>query len=147
MPALKNARHERFAQLVAKGASQVEAYDAAGYEVKGESSRRGAATRLCANVSVAGRIKELLETAAERTIITMTQVMLDIEAIKQRCMQGEPVRDKEGNETGEWKFDARAALEACKLQGMYHGAWKNKTEHSGTVTLEELVCGGHGDEE
>jgi phage terminase small subunit len=69
MPALENARHERFAQELAKGASQTDAYLAAGY--KGDKT---AASRLSTNVNVQQRIAELKAKAAERTIITIHDI-------------------------------------------------------------------------
>ncbi len=42
MPVLKNARHERFAQNVAKGMSAAEAYEKAGYKRNdGSAGQRG----------------------------------------------------------------------------------------------------------
>jgi len=66
---LKNARQERFAQELAKGRSQVDAYQAAGYKPD-----RGAATRLSANVSVAARVEELKGRAADKAAITVADI-------------------------------------------------------------------------
>lgn len=63
MPVLSNPRHERFAQELFKGKSAIDAYGDAGY-----SPDRGAATRLSANVSIAARLKELQEAAAQKVI-------------------------------------------------------------------------------
>jgi adenosyl cobinamide kinase/adenosyl cobinamide phosphate guanylyltransferase len=60
---LKNVRHERFAQELAKGKSQLEAYVAAGYKPD-----RGAATRLSANVSVRDRVLELTKMTTEKVV-------------------------------------------------------------------------------
>lgn len=62
MPALKNPKHEAFAQGRAKGLSQDEAYVAAGY-----ASNEGNAGRLNRNEQVVARIAELLERVAEKT--------------------------------------------------------------------------------
>lgn len=58
---LKNARQEKFAQELAKGKSQVEAYAAAGYVPK-ESN----ASRLIANDKVRNRVLELTKKTAEK---------------------------------------------------------------------------------
>lgn len=63
MPALKDPKHEAFAQHVAKGMSQQDAYKAAGY--KGD---RTAASRLSTNVNIGQRIAELTEKAAEKAL-------------------------------------------------------------------------------
>lgn len=66
MPALKNAKHERFAQELAKGETADAAYENAGY-----SPNRGNATRLKANESVAARVAEIQGKAAARAEITV----------------------------------------------------------------------------
>jgi phage terminase small subunit len=66
---LKNARHERFAQELAKGKSKLGAYTVAGYEPD-----RGAATRLSANVNIDRRVKELKAKAAEKVIVTVADI-------------------------------------------------------------------------
>ncbi len=59
MPVLKNTRHERFAQNVAKGMSATEAYEKAGYK-----RNDGSAGRLHRNAQVKERIAELQNRAA-----------------------------------------------------------------------------------
>ena len=64
MPLLQNARHERFAQLVASGKHSVmEAFKQAGYS---DESAHQNACRLRANESVAARIEELRARNAEK---------------------------------------------------------------------------------
>ena len=70
MPALGNARHERFAQELAKGKSASEAYVLAGYE-----ESRSAASRLSANVNVQARVDELKERAAANVSLTREWVL------------------------------------------------------------------------
>src|SRR5262245_25884143 len=75
MPALKNPRHEAFAQAIfsgitnAKGGahSQAEAYRRAGYHVTNGNSARACASRLLTFANgIAERIKELQAIAAEQ---------------------------------------------------------------------------------
>lgn len=105
MPALKNARHERFAQELAKGETADAAYAAAGFK-----ANRGNAVRLKANESVLARAAELKEKAAEKTGLT-------IEGLTDRLLK---IAEK-----GEKKEDApmlqlaRASImDAAKLNGM-----------------------------
>jgi phage terminase small subunit len=73
---LKNARHERFAQELAKGLTKLKAYTAAGYKPDA-----GAATRLSGNVNVKARLVELKSDIARHTGITaadITQRLLKI---------------------------------------------------------------------
>jgi phage terminase small subunit len=81
MPVLKNAKHELFAQALAKGMSAIRAYEAAGYKPD-----RGAASRLSANVSISVRLNELLEKAAERTLVTVERVTAELEQARQLAM-------------------------------------------------------------
>jgi phage terminase small subunit len=54
MATLNNARHEKFAQELAKGKAAAEAYTAAGYKYD-----RGNASRLTANDNISRRVEEL----------------------------------------------------------------------------------------
>ena len=69
MPALKNARWERFAQALAKGETTDAAYALAGY-----TPNRGNATRLKAKEAVLGRLAEIQEKAAVRAEITAADI-------------------------------------------------------------------------
>lgn len=63
MPVLKNPRHERFAQELAKGKSATEAYGLAGYKPNQQN-----ASRLMLNDVVKARVAELSAKVAERAI-------------------------------------------------------------------------------
>lgn len=69
MTVLKNARHEKFAQELAKGKSQIDAYEAAGYKPD-----RTAASRLSTNVNIIDRLAELQEKAADVAVITAADI-------------------------------------------------------------------------
>lgn len=69
MPALKNARHELFAQELSSGATADAAYEAAGFK-----PNRGNATRLKANESIAARLAEIQNKAAERVVVTIDDI-------------------------------------------------------------------------
>lgn len=105
MPTLDNARHERFAQELAKGKTQEEAYKEAGY--KGD---RTAASRLSTNVNLQARVAEIQNRAAIRTEITVagiTERLLNI-AAKGETKEDAPMLSV-----------ARAALmDAAKLNGL-----------------------------
>lgn len=74
MPVLKNPRHERYAQELAKGKTLDEAYKLAGY-----SPNRGNATRLKANESVLSRVAEIQGRAAKRAEVTLTSLTEELE--------------------------------------------------------------------
>lgn len=76
MPALKNPRHERFAQEVAKGKSADEAYVAAGYR-----PARQNAHRLMTKDDVMMRVAEIQERGAVRAEITVEKVLRELAKI------------------------------------------------------------------
>ena len=69
MTALQNSRHERFAQGLAMGLTQVQAYAEAGY-----CGLPSAACRLFKNPMVQVRVAEIMERAAARAEITVELV-------------------------------------------------------------------------
>lgn len=86
MPVLKDPKHEAFAQNVAKGLSQQDAYIKAGY--KGD---RTAASRLSSNVNVSQRVAELTEKLADKAIASISFEAKDLfarmENLIQKCME------------------------------------------------------------
>ena len=137
MPILTNARHEKFAQGLADGKSQEQAYVDAGYSPK---SARGAASRLCdQNVSICERRDEIIRqreldaAEARRQAIAnaaydRSKIIATLEDIVERSMQYRPVLDEKGNpvmvqvKSGElaaaYVFDGKVATNALKLLGM-----------------------------
>lgn len=75
---LENARHERFAQALAKGKSQSEAYVLAGYQPDA-----GAASRLSGNIKVRARVDEILGRAAVRAEITAADIAMQLDEDRQ----------------------------------------------------------------
>lgn len=72
MPVLNNAKHELFAQGIAKGESQRQAYIAAGYTASiNPDVTDAAASRLLRDVRVSARVQELQNKAAARAEITL----------------------------------------------------------------------------
>lgn len=102
MPVLANARHERFAQEIAKGKSASEAYRIAGFRPDD-----GNAIRLTGNDKVQDRIQEILEAGARRAEVTVERVVREYarigfadirRAVKWRSLVTEMGED---DETGE----------------------------------------------
>ena len=67
---LKDARHEKFAQLRTEGRAQSEAYAGAGFR-----SHKGNAARLAGRPDVRARVEWLKSQAAERTGDTVTGIV------------------------------------------------------------------------
>jgi hypothetical protein len=97
MPVLKNAKHEHFAQLCAKGEKPAKAYTSAGYSDKGADQ---SASRLLKTAQISSRVAELKEAIVERTIekaaVDRTYVISNLQEVVNRCMQTAPVLDMFG---------------------------------------------------
>lgn len=78
MPVLDNPRHELFAQELAKGKSQLEAYTIAGFK-----PNEGHACRLASNGKVAARVEEILGKAAKRAEITIHDIAAQLDEDRQ----------------------------------------------------------------
>lgn len=70
MPPLDNPRHERFAQGLAKGQTQIEAYTTAGFK-----PHDSAAARLCGNVRIQARVAELQSAGAQEAETTVERLL------------------------------------------------------------------------
>jgi phage terminase small subunit len=73
---LANARHERFAQELAKGSAIGAAYEAAGYKESPAS-----ASRLSQNIKIEQRVRYLTASAAERVGVTIEGTLLELQRI------------------------------------------------------------------
>lgn len=76
MPVLDNPKHELFAQELAKGKTEVDAYVAAGYK-----RDDGNANRTANLPDVATRVQEILGKAAKRAEITVEKVLRELALI------------------------------------------------------------------
>lgn len=122
MPALANPKHERFAQLLFKGKSAIEAYTEAGYKPD-----RGAASRLSSKVNIQSRVSQLKEFTAHRVEISAASVT---EALLRIAVAAEALRDAPGLSV------ARAAhMDAAKLNGLIIDKSENKTD----LTVSDVV--------
>lgn len=105
MPVLKNAKHERFAQLRAEGKTATDAYVEAGFAANDSN-----AARLNGNERIAARVAEILSKAAARTEITVAGITERLLAI---AAKGEVSAD------APMLSVARASLmDAAKLNGL-----------------------------
>lgn len=130
MPVLKNAKHERFAQELAQGKTADEAYVLAGYK-----ENRGNAATLKANQSVLDRLAEILERAAERVEVDKAWVIERLVENANRAMQAEAAKDREGNPTGEYRYEGSVANRALELVGKHLGMFKEDPADKGNVTV------------
>lgn len=80
-----NARQEAFAQHLAKGMSQAEAYKAAGYDSEGNAAEVNA-SRLLRTDKVASRVRELQEASAEAAVVDAATLSDQLETIREKAM-------------------------------------------------------------
>ncbi len=111
MPVLANSRHEIFAQELAKGKTQVDAYTIAGFK-----PNDGHAARLAGDGRIIARVGELLERAAERTVCTIYDIaeQLDEDRLFARELE-----------------NAGAAISATMGKAKVLGLLTEKVEHTG----------------
>lgn len=102
-----------------------------------------------AGVQIALVAGEAVADAALRLGITHGYVLESLKNVVERCMQAEPVLDHEGNETGEYRFDARGAVAALKLMGETISTFQatpppnpNPAGGGGTTINGNVILGG-----
>jgi hypothetical protein len=127
MPTLRNSKHERYAQELAKGKTADEAYQLAGYK-----ANRGNAARLKANESISDRVTELSEKIAtrtvERTAITKEWISGKLVENLERSMQARRVCGEDGAETGNYTYQGSVANKSLELLARLHGHMVDKKE-------------------
>ncbi len=152
MAGLKNSRHERFAQEVARGKSAAEAYVLAGYK-----PNKGNPSTLKADQRISQRVDELLaerdkmarkatEKAIERLSIDCEWVLGKLVENVERAMQAVPVTRRDNGEeieTGEYRYEGSVANRALELLGKHLGMFVDRHEHSGKdggpIEMRELT--------
>ena len=129
MPILINPRHEHFAQLVASGVNATEAYITVGYSKRGAHA---SAHRLQHNPSVFRRLEELrgavLERSLEKAAVDRAWIIERLKSNVERARQVEPVLDREGKTTGQYRFDVTGANKALELLGRSIGLFVDQGE-------------------
>lgn len=137
MPILTNPKHERFAQELAKGKSLEDAYVAAGYRPS-----RGNACVLKQKQSVSERVAELLAErekihaqataeAIREEKLTKAWVIARLVENANRAMQAVPVTTRDGEATGEYKYEGHVANKALELLGKELGMFIDRHEVGG----------------
>lgn len=121
MAALSNARHERFAQELAKGKSQTEAYQSAGYK-----NNRSAAARLFSDVNICGRVAEIQERGATRAEISLASATVHLMRLAGKA---EALGDAAGIQASR-----ASVMDACKLNGLV----VDKSQLDAAVQINEI---------
>lgn len=113
MPVLRNPKHERFAQEIAKGLSQGDAYKASGYTAEGHAAEVGG-NRLMKNAEILARITELQKNGAKRAEVTIESLIQEAAEIQKAAF--------EANQHS-------AAVAALTAKAKLAGKWIEKTDN------------------
>src|SRR6185312_12810971 len=112
MPVLSNPKHERFAQELAKGKSQGDAYEAAGYTPCDQN-----ASRLIRNDKIQARLLELQSKGAERAVVTIESLMREAGEIQEAAVASNQLS---------------AATAALTVKAKLAGLWVDKSDNTNT---------------
>lgn len=115
---------------VVEGKSQRQAYYDAGGKAKNDVTADACATEILRNPLVRAFYEAMMSSAAEKAQISAEYVLSTIRATIERCAQAEPVLDREGSPTGEYKFDATSVLKGAELLGKHLKLFTDKIDHS-----------------
>ena len=128
-------RQKVFTEEYVKDLNASQAAQRAGYA---EVSSRSHSSDLMNDPKIQAEIQKNMDARSERTKIDADYVLNTIRDIVERCRQAEPVLDKEGFETGEWKFDAANVLKGCDLLGKHLKLWSDAPKVDLSLNLSTL---------
>lgn len=75
-------------------------------------------------------VQQAMDKRAQKIEITAQYVLTTIKNTIERCAQAEPVLDRDGNPTGEYKFDSNAVLKGAELLGKHLKLFTDKVDIS-----------------
>lgn len=110
MPVLPNAKHEAFAQAIARGLSASEAYVAAGYK-----ESRSAASRLSTNVNIEARVAELLTKGAQRAEIDVARVLKELVRLGTSDIRNAFTEEGQLKSPQDWTDDFAASVASVEV--------------------------------
>jgi phage terminase small subunit len=112
MAVLANVRHERFCQELAKGKTNAEAYELAGYQSVGATAS-AAATRLLKDVKIQGRLADIQKRGAERAEITVASVT---EHLSRIALKAEALGEAPGLNVAKGAWETAAKLHGLMIE-------------------------------
>jgi len=133
------AKQQRFVAEYLIDLNATKAAIRAGYSEKTAGSVGGENLK---KPEIAAAIQASMNQRTERTQVDADYVLRTIVDTIERCKQAEPVRDRDGEATGEYKFDAGAVLKGAELLGKHLKLFTDKTELTGAggAPLTINVC-------
>lgn len=137
-------RRETALAFIANGyENKTKSYIAACKKMGREPSKNPetSASEILGYPNVLGFINSVKEKVAEDVQIDAEWVLRQAVKVHERCMQAEPVIDKKGGSTGEYKFEHSGANKALEIIGKHIGvqAFLERKEVDVTVTHEQWL--------
>ena len=116
-----NEKQKQFCEEYIIDLNGTQAAIRAGYS---EKTANRIASELLTKLDIQECICELKNKRSERVKYSQDELMRDILEVNNRCMQANPALDKEGNETGVWKFDSNGANKALDMLAKHVGFYE-----------------------
>jgi phage terminase small subunit len=129
-------QHKLFARNLLKHKfNQTRAYMET-YPDASKESAKSEASRLLTNPNLNEYLQKLVNAQEKQDLVEVEEVIDDLKLIKDRCMQEEPVMEynkstKKWEHTGEYQFNATAAIKSLELLGKYKKMFTDKHELTG----------------
>lgn len=124
------APQEAYCRARAMGMGTQEAIDASNARIKVNTAHHWEMKQ-----PIKDRIAELSSIATKSAILNTgldrQWVISRLMQVTERCMQAEPVLDRDGRETGEYQFDSAGATRSLHLLGSELGMFKPRDEKPG----------------
>lgn len=96
------------------------------------------ASRLLSNAKVFDAIAQAVEERAQRTVMDQDWVLDNLRGVVDRCMQITPVRDRQGNPNGEYRFNAAGATRALEIIGKHLRMFSDKVDSPNQHDIKEF---------
>lgn len=121
-----NEKQKRFVAEYLIDLNATQAAIRAGYS---EETAYSQGQRLLKHVEVAQEIDAKRKRLAFKTEINQEWVLNNLKNVAERCMQAQEVLNREGEPTGEYKFDSSGANKSLELIGKHLGMFSENHKH------------------
>jgi len=121
------------------------AVKAAGYTLASESYARFYGHKLLTKPHIKAAVEKEKTKRLRKVDLDAQWVLHNMLKLYKQCTKGEPVLDRNGNPTGEWKMESRTAQDILKTLGKECDLFKEKSEVTHKFSLESLVVGSQND--
>ena len=126
-------KRKKFSREYIKDFNASRAYRDSGYSKKFSNSN---VTKLLQNTAIQEYLTGLISKQEDKAEITVAEIIQDLKLLKDRCMQACEVTDKDGNSTGEYRFDSAGANRSLELLGKHLAMFVERSEL--TINIKEV---------